>query len=102
VRGAATHLVIALPSLRGSERKGIVELAASTGLPVPTVPLADELQSCAQVNRILDIEPEDLLGRKPVQRDEASIGDCLCRQVARYSPARLVLHEPSEFDLYPV
>ncbi len=102
VRGAATHLVIALPSLRGSARKRLFELAAQTGLPVLTVPSAEELQAGTQVNRIRDIEPEDLLGREPVQLDEAGIDACLhgktvlitgaggsigselCRQVARY------------------
>jgi FlaA1/EpsC-like NDP-sugar epimerase len=120
LRGAATHLVIAMPSLRGSERKRLFEACAQTGLPVLTVPSADELQAGTQVNRIRDIEPEDLLGREPVQLDEAGIGACLhgktvlitgaggsigselCRQVARYGPARLVLVELSEFNLYTV
>ncbi len=120
VRGAATHLVMAMPSLRGSERKRLFALCALTGLPVLTVPSADELQAGTQVNRVRDIEPEDLLGREPVQLDEAGIGACLrgktvlitgaggsigselCRQVARYGPARLVLYELSEFNLYSI
>ncbi len=120
VRGAATHLVIALPSLRGSQRKRLFELCAQTGLPVLTVPSARELQAGTQVNRVRDIEPEDLLGREPVQLDEAGIGECLhgktvlisgaggsigselCRQVALYRPARLVLYELSEFNLYAI
>ncbi|MDP1691936.1 MAG: nucleoside-diphosphate sugar epimerase/dehydratase [Burkholderiaceae bacterium] len=120
VRGAATHLVIALPSLRGSQRKRLFELCAQTGLPVLTVPSARELQAGTQVNRVRDIEPEDLLGREPVQLDEAGIGECLhgktvlisgaggsigselCRQVALYRPARLVLYELSEFNLYSI
>ena len=120
VRGAATHLVIALPSLRGAARKKLFELCAQTGLPVLTVPSSEELQAGTQVNRVRDIEPEDLLGREPVQLDEAGIGACLhgktvlitgaggsigselCRQVARYGPARLVLYELSEFNLYSV
>ena len=120
VRGAATHLVIALPSLRGSARKRVFELAAKTGLPVLTVPSSEELQAGSQVNRIRDIEPEDLLGREPVQLDDAGIGQCLrgktvlitgaggsigselCRQAARYGPARLVLYELSEFNLYSI
>ena len=110
----------ALPSLRGATRKRVFELAASTGLPVLTVPSTDELQSGAPVNRVRDIEPEDLLGREPVQLDEAgiagtlagktvlitgaggSIGSELCRQVAHYGPARLVLYEQSEFNLYTI
>ena len=50
VRGAATHLVIAIPSLRGSQRKRLFELCAQTGLPVVTVPSADELRAGTQVN----------------------------------------------------
>jgi len=120
VRAGATHVIIAMPSLRGAARRQVFELAASTGLPVLTVPSAEELQSGAPVNRVRDIEPADLLGREPVVLDEAgidavlhgktvlitgaggSIGSELCRQVARYQPARLVLYEQSEFNLYTI
>jgi FlaA1/EpsC-like NDP-sugar epimerase len=86
---------------------------------VLTVPSADELRSGqTRVERLRDIEAEDLLGREPVVLDEAgiattlqgktvlitgaggSIGSELCRQVARFQPARLVLVELSEFNLY--
>ena len=120
VRGVATHLIVALPSLRGPRRRALLEQAAGTGLHVLTVPSADELLTGREVSRVRDIEPEDLLGREPVQLDEAgiaevlrgkvvlvtgaggSIGSELCRQVARYAPARLVLFELSEFNLYTV
>ncbi|MFG5406989.1 nucleoside-diphosphate sugar epimerase/dehydratase [Piscinibacter sakaiensis] len=63
---------------------------------------------------------DDLLGRDPVQLDEAgvaaliggrtvlvtgaggSIGAELCRRIAAYGPARLVLYELSEFALYRI
>ena len=121
VLGAATHLVVALPSAHTAERRHVLELAATTGLPVLTVPSADELrEGRSRIERIRDIEPADLLGRDPVQLDEAgiaeslggktvlitgaggSIGSELCRQVARYGPARLVLYELSEFNLYTI
>ena len=120
VRGVATHLIVALPSLRGPRRRALLEQAAGTGLHVLTVPSADELLTGREVSRVREIEPEDLLGREPVQLDEAGIGEVLrgkvvlvtgaggsigselCRQVARYSPARLVLLELSEFNLYTV
>ena len=121
VRGAATHIVIAMPSATPAQRRRALELAAATGLPVLTVPSAAELADPQRRNqRVRDIEPEDLLGREPVQLDEAgigatlrgktvlitgaggSIGSELCRQVARFQPARLVLYELSEFNLYSI
>ena len=121
VRGAATHIIVAMPAARASQRRRALDLAAPSGLPVLTVPSADELRdSQAAIERVRDIEPEDLLGREPVQLDEAgiaevlagktvlitgaggSIGSELCRQVARFQPARIVLYELSEFNLYTV
>ncbi|MFO1274168.1 MAG: nucleoside-diphosphate sugar epimerase/dehydratase, partial [Rubrivivax sp.] len=121
VRGAATHVVVAMPAATPAQRRRALELAADTGLPVLTVPTVDELRSGAsRVERLRDIEPEDLLGREPVQLDEAGIGETLrgrvvlitgaggsigselSRQVARYAPARLVLYELSEFNLYSI
>ncbi len=121
VLGAATHIVVALPGAQPAQRRRALELAAGTGLPVVTVPTVDELRTGkSRIERLRDIEPEDLLGREPLQLDEAgiagtlagktvlitgaggSIGSELCRQVARYAPARLVLLELSEFNLYTI
>ena len=122
VLGAATHLIIALPGASARQRRRAFELASAAGLPVLTVPSADELrEGDPDIARgVRDIEPEDLLGREPVQLDEqgidlvlhgktvlitgagGSIGSELCRQVARYRPARLVLVELSEFNLYTI
>ena len=115
-----THLVLAMPGASTAQRRRAIELAAETGLPVLTVPSAQELLEGGQVSRVRDIEPADLLGREPVQLDEAgiaealsgttvlvtgaggSIGSELCRQVARYGPRRIVLYELSEFALYGI
>ncbi len=121
VHGGARHLIVAMPSASPAQRRRAFDLAASTGLPVLTVPSADELRTGrSRVERLRDIEPEDLLGREPVVLDEAgiaqtlagrtvlitgaggSIGSELCRQVARFGPARLVLYELSEFNLYTI
>ena len=121
VLGAATHLIIALPGATSRQRRRAFELASASGLPVLTVPSADELrEGRGDVERLRDIEPEDLLGRETVKLDEqgidkvlhgktvlitgggGSIGSELCRQVARYRPERLVLVELSEFNLYTI
>ncbi len=121
VRGLATHVIIAMPAASQAQRRRALDLAGSTGLPVLTVPTVDELrEGRSRIERLRDIEPDDLLGRDPVELDEAGIGDILagkavlitgaggsigselCRQVARYKPARLVLFELSEFNLYSI
>ena len=121
VRGAATHVIVALPAATAAQRRRALNLAAPSGLPVLTVPSADELQdSKSVIERVRDIEPDDLLGREPVHLDEAgigavlagkvvlitgaggSIGSELCRQVARFNPSRIVLYELSEFNLYTI
>ena len=116
----ATHVIVALPSASAEQRRRALELASGTGLPVLTVPTIEELREGRSLERLRRIEPEDLLGRAPVQLDEAgigailrgatvlvtgaggSIGSELCRQLARYAPQRLVLVELSEFNLYTI
>jgi FlaA1/EpsC-like NDP-sugar epimerase len=120
VRASATHVIVAMPAATPAQRQRALALAAESGLPVVTVPSAEEIAGGRRLERLREIEPEDLLGRAPVQLDEAgigallggrtvmvtgaggSIGSELCRQVARYAPARLVLWELSEFNLYQV
>ncbi len=121
LRTGATHLIVAMPSASATQRRAALELAATTGLPVLTVPSARELaEGRGRVERLRAIEPEDLLGREPVQLDEAGVGEVLrgktvlvtgaggsigselCRQVARYGPARLLLLELSEYNLYRI
>jgi FlaA1/EpsC-like NDP-sugar epimerase len=115
-----THIVVALPSASASQRRRALDLAASTGLPVVTVPTAAELSQGGRPEKLREIEPEDLLGREPVKLDEGGISECLsgqvvlitgaggsigselCRQVARYGPLKLVLYELSEYALYNI
>ncbi len=120
VIGGAKYLILAMPEAPASRRREVLALASQTGLSVLTVPGEEELREGVQAQRVREIRPEDLLGRAPVELDEAgvaatlagtavmitgaggSIGAELCRQVARFGPARLVLFEASEFNLYSV
>jgi FlaA1/EpsC-like NDP-sugar epimerase len=115
-----THLIVAMPGATVAQRRQALDLAGKVGLPVLTVPSSEELLSGRAVNQVRDIEPEDLLGREPVELDEGGISECLngkvvlitgaggsigselCRQVARYGPSKIVLYELSEFALYTV
>ncbi|WP_343633343.1 nucleoside-diphosphate sugar epimerase/dehydratase [Roseateles sp.] len=115
-----THVIVAMPGATTAQRRRALDLAGKTGLAVLTVPSSQELLAGRAVNQVRDIEPEDLLGREPVQLDEGGISECiggkivlitgaggsigseLCRQVARYGPSRIVLYELSEFALYRI
>jgi FlaA1/EpsC-like NDP-sugar epimerase len=115
-----THLIIAMPAATTVQRRRALDLAAQAGLPVLTVPSSQELLAGRHVDQVRDIEPEDLLGREPVELDEGGISECLsgkvvlitgaggsigselCRQVARYGPSKIVLYELSEFALYTI
>ncbi len=116
---AVRHVILALPSASHAVRRAVAEQATSVGLNVLTVPgFEDLLSGRVTISQIRKVELEDLLGRDPVQLDEAglqqmlggqvvlvtgaggSIGSELCRQIARYAPRCLVLYEVSEYALY--
>ena len=112
-------VVLALPSAAHAVRKRITQACAAAGLNVLTVPsLEDLVAGRVSVASLRSIELDDLLGRDPVQLDDSglhqlltgqvvmvtgaggSIGSELCRQIARFEPAKLVLFEQSELALY--
>jgi len=114
-------VIIALPSAAHGVRRRVAELCAAAGLEALTVPSYEDLISGrSQLTTIRHVELDDLLGRDPVVLDSAglrewlggrvvmvtgaggSIGAELCRQIARYRPARLVLFELSEYALYQI
>lgn len=115
------HVIMALPGAKSSERRCAAEHAAKAGLTVMTMPSYDDLLTGRlSVSNIRRVELEDLLGRESVSLDDAglhelltgrvvmvsgaggSIGSELCRQIAKFSPSRLVLFESSEFSLYRI
>ena len=120
-RFEAAHAIVAMPSASSGQRRRAAELASRAGLQVFTVPTFDDLLSGrVAISAIRKVELEDLLGREPVELDEAglhgllernavlvtgaggSIGSELCRQIMRFAPQRLVFVEQSEFALYGI
>ncbi|MDA8127773.1 MAG: nucleoside-diphosphate sugar epimerase/dehydratase [Betaproteobacteria bacterium] len=112
-------VVLALPSAAHAVRRRITQACADAGLNVMTIPsLEDLVAGNVSVSSLRRIELDDLLGRDPVQLDDSglhrlltgrvvmvtgaggSIGSELCRQIARFEPAKLVLFEQSELALY--
>jgi FlaA1/EpsC-like NDP-sugar epimerase len=120
-RLGVTQAVIAMPSATHQERRRAVDLCKGAGLSVMTVPaLTDIVAGKVSISALRALELDDLLGRDPVQLDAAglhafvaaktvlvtgaggSIGSELCRQIARFAPARIVLFDSSELALYSI
>ncbi len=120
-RFAIEHAIIAMPDATHGARRRVIGICQAASIKVMTVPSFEDLMSGkVTISQIRNVELDDLLGRDPVTLDSAglaellegktvmvtgaggSIGAELCRQIARYNPARLVLYEMSEFALYQI
>jgi FlaA1/EpsC-like NDP-sugar epimerase len=120
-RERVDEIMLAIPSMTGTDIRRIVELCRPTGAKLRTVPGVDSLlDGRVTVNQLSDVAIEDLLGRAPVTLDTdaiqaaiknrtvlvtgagGSIGSELCKQICRFSPKVLVLVEQAENNLFEV
>ncbi|MDD2915770.1 MAG: nucleoside-diphosphate sugar epimerase/dehydratase [Gallionella sp.] len=120
-RLGVAQVIIAMPSSSHQQRKRAIQLCNQAQLKALTVPSFDDLMSGKiEVSQLRAIELDDLLGRDPVVLDDAglhgllsgktvmvtgaggSIGSELCRQIARFAPAKLMLFDSCEFALYTI
>ena len=113
---------LAIPSAAGETRSRIVAACRTARVPVRTLPAVHELLDGDSnlLRQLREVRVEDVLGRDPVQLDPeeiggyvrgrvvlvtgagGSIGSELCRQLARMSPARLVLLDHAETNLFQI
>jgi FlaA1/EpsC-like NDP-sugar epimerase len=115
----ATMVLIAIPSATGTEMTGILNRCHQAGVEFKTMPGMDELiETHPLLSQVRDIAVEDLLGRQPVRLEmdrirqnlagrvvlitgaAGSIGSELCRQVARFEPARLIGFDSAETPMF--
>jgi FlaA1/EpsC-like NDP-sugar epimerase len=114
-------IIIAMPSASSRQIRYVVELCESAHVAFRMLPkMADLIAGRVSTGALREVSIEDLLGRDPVSLDlpairaglagkcilisggGGSIGSELCRQVARLAPARLVVLDHSEFNLYKI
>ncbi|MBY8200482.1 polysaccharide biosynthesis protein [Vibrio fluvialis] len=114
-------ILLAIPSASNKRRKEVLDKISVLPVEVQTVPdMQDILTGKAKIDELKEVSIGDLLGRDPVQPQQAlmeaniknqvvmvtgaggSIGSELCRQILDYSPKLLVLFELSEFALYQI
>jgi FlaA1/EpsC-like NDP-sugar epimerase len=113
------EVLMAMPSVSRSRRSQVISLLEPYPVHVRTVPGLNDLASgVLKADDIREVGINDLLGRSPVEPDQAllnanvngkvimvtgaggSIGSELCRQIIKLDPEALVLYERSEHDLY--
>ncbi len=114
-------IILAIPSAYAEDRKNILTLCNQTKCQIKTIPSLFELMgNPEQDNLIREVKIEDLLEREPVMLDNreinqlvsgktvmvtgggGSIGSELCRQIMRFSPAKLVIVDIYENNAYDI
>ena len=112
------EIIIAIPSARGEVIRDIISYCQFPNLKVKIIPGLNKIIGGDFEMKPREIKPEDLLGRETVSIDEGeikkyikgkrvlvtgaagSIGSELCRQVANFSPAEVILVDHNENNLY--
>lgn len=113
------QITIAIPSLAPSEYERILDLCNQMDVEVNQMPsIEDVLEGKLSVSQFREIDVVDLLGRDEVRLDMqqistkltgktilvsgagGSIGSEICRQLAKFSPAKLVLLGHGENSIY--
>lgn len=115
------EILIAMPSASRREIREIVNICNKTRCSLKTLPgIYEIIDGRVSIKQMRDIEIEDLLGRDPVEVDLAamsdylvnetvlitggggSIGSELCRQIAGFSPRKLIIFDCYENNAYEI
>lgn len=115
------EIVLSMSSIAPEVRHAVIAEVTSLGITARMLPdIADIVEGRYIVSQIREIELDELLGRSFVPPDPTllkqvlagrvvmvtgaggSIGSELCRLVAKWKPAKLILFEANEYALYSI
>lgn len=115
------RIIIAIPSLNKQQINTIYTECAKTDVKTQTLPMIEHLLTGQlSVNKLRDIQVEDLLGRKTVELDiegiseyvtnkvilvtgaGGSIGSEICRQICKFTPQKIILLGHGENSIYSI
>ena len=115
------RILVAMPSVEKERQNDIISKLTGLGVEVHVLPsYVDMMAGNAIIEDLRPVTPDELLGRDKVDLDTpeiaktyagrvvmvtgagGSIGSELCRQLISCNPARIVLFEQGEFQLYSI
>jgi FlaA1/EpsC-like NDP-sugar epimerase len=115
------EIIIAIPSATQKELRRVIDLCSGTKLKFQSLPgVSDLIEGRMTVSQIRPVDINDLLGREAVELDTeavaalirgkrvlitgagGSIGSDMCRQIANFTPAALILVEQAENPLFEI
>lgn len=121
VEQGVNEIIIAMPSVSGAVVREIIQECKATTCVVKTLPgIYEIIDGKVSIQQLRNVDLEDLLRREPVKLNMAeitgylqgkrvmitgaggSIGSELCRQVAKMSPATLILLGKGENSIYEI
>ena len=117
----AKEIIIAIPSASPSELKELLDICKQTNCELKRLPgIYQFVNGDVSVNKLKNVDVNDLLGREPIKVDltsildyvsgkvvlvtggGGSIGSELCRQIASHNPKQLVLVDIYENTTYDI
>ncbi len=116
------EIILSIPSIDKENKKRILDICANTKCKLKIVPEVYSLLTNEKsiVDKIREVEVEDLLGREPIALDcsltkeyiqdktvlvtggGGSIGSELCRQMSSYNPKKLIILDIYENNAYDI
>ena len=115
------EIIIAIPAAGQKELRRVIDLCSGTKLKFQSLPgVSDLIDGRVTVSQMRTVDIGDLLGREAVELDRqaiarflrgkrvlvtgagGSIGSEMCRQIANYGPAQLILVEQAETPLFDI
>ena len=116
-----SKIIFAIPSCSAKTRKEILDICSTTGCEVQLLPgIYQMVNGDVSVSKLRRVDPQDLLGRDPIQVNleeifeyihgkvvlvtggGGSIGSELCRQIAGAGPKMLIIFEIYENNAYDI